>query len=393
MGLPLSFIRPSSATCQSHPALNILPPQNLHQVPKRSIFASLVNNNVMKILVTGAAGFIGSALSARLAQRGDEVIGLDNINDYYDIRLKYGRLQANGFACSADDIALGEERVSRTLPNFRFVRMNLHDRPAMEALFAREHFDQVVNLAAQAGVRYSITNPYAYLESNLVGFVILLECCRHHDVRHLVFASSSSVYGLNEKVPYNEQDPVDSPVSLYAASKKSNELMAHAYSKLYGIAMSGLRYFTVYGPWGRPDMAPMLFARAISTGEPIHIFNNGQLQRDFTYIDDIVEGTLRVIDHSPVPEACPHQVPYQIYNIGCSHPIQLMDFIREMEQALGTEAKKVFLPMQPGDVLQTYADTGKLETQLDYQPRTRLHEGISRFVAWYKSDANPLQQT
>lgn len=345
----------------------------------------------MKILITGAAGFIGSALATRLADMNNDIVGIDNINDYYDIRLKYGRLRACGFDCETDKIAPGEELTSSRLNNLRFIRMNLHDRLAMEQLFEREHFDKVVNLAAQAGVRYSITNPYAYMESNLVGFVILLECCRHYGVKHLVFASSSSVYGLNEKVPYNEQDQVDAPVSLYAASKKSNELMAHAYSKLYGIAMSGLRYFTVYGPWGRPDMAPMLFARAILAGEPIKIFNNGQLRRDFTYIDDIVEGTIRVVEHYPQAEECPHNVAYQIYNIGCSHPVQLMDFIHEMESALGKEAQKVFLPMQPGDVLQTYADTTKLEKALGYKPQMSLHEGIHRFINWYQSEDNPLR--
>lgn len=345
----------------------------------------------MKILVTGTAGFIGSALAARLAERGDEVVGIDNINDYYDIRLKYGRLRNCGFECPDGSIALGQERVSTQWSNLRFIRMNLHDRDAMEQLFRQEGFDKVVNLAAQAGVRYSLTNPYAYMESNLTGVVILLECCRHYGVKHLVFASSSSVYGLNEKVPYNEEDRVDTPVSLYAASKKSAELMAHAYSKLYGITMSGLRYFTVYGPWGRPDMAPMLFARAILAGEPIKIFNNGNLRRDFTYIDDIVEGTLRVTDHTPVPEECPHEVPYQIYNIGCSQPVKLMDFIHEMEQALGREAKKNFLPMQPGDVLQTFSDTTKLETTVGYKPQVSLHEGIRNFIKWYRSEDNPLK--
>lgn len=345
----------------------------------------------MKILVTGSAGFIGSALAARLAERGDDVVGIDNINDYYDTRLKYGRLRRCGFACANDSIAMGQQLTSTCWSNLRFVRMNLHDREAMEQLFREERFDKVVNLAAQAGVRYSLTNPYAYMESNLMGVVVLLECCRHYGVKHLVFASSSSVYGLNEKVPYNEEDRVDTPVSLYAASKKSAELMAHAYSKLYGIAMTGLRYFTVYGPWGRPDMAPMLFARAIQAGEPIKIFNNGNLRRDFTYIDDIVEGTLRVTDHTPVAEKCPHGVPYQIYNIGCSQPVMLMDFIREMEEALGREAEKTYLPMQPGDVLQTYSDTTKLEATVGYKPQIGLHEGIRRFIEWYRSEANPLK--
>ena len=326
----------------------------------------------MKILVTGAAGFIGSKLACLLAQRGDEVVGIDNINDYYDIRLKQGRLEEFG-------------------RDFRFVRMDLTDREGLNRLFADEHFDKVVNLAAQAGVRYSITNPYAYLDSNLVGFLNILECCRHHGVQYLVYASSSSVYGMNEKVPFSEDDKVDTPVSLYAATKKANEGMAHAYSKLYGLPTTGLRFFTVYGPWGRPDMAPMLFARAISRGEPIRVFNHGNLSRDFTYIDDIVNGTIGVIDRMPVAADCPNEVPAKVYNIGCSSPVRLMDFIQEIEQALGVEAKKEFLPMQAGDVYQTYADTTKLETEVGYKPSISLHEGITRFIEWYKSDKNPLK--
>lgn len=326
----------------------------------------------MKILVTGAAGFIGSKLACLLAQRGDVVVGIDNINDYYDIRLKQGRL---------DEFGRG----------FRFVRMDLTDREGLNHLFADEHFDKVVNLAAQAGVRYSITNPYAYLDSNLVGFLNILECCRHHGVQYLVYASSSSVYGLNRKVPFSEDDKVDTPVSLYAATKKANEGMAHAYSKLYGLPTTGLRFFTVYGPWGRPDMAPMLFARAISRGEPIKVFNHGNLSRDFTYIDDIVNGTIGVIDRVPVAAQCPNDVPAKVYNIGCSNPVRLMDFIQEIEQALGIEAKKEFLPMQAGDVYQTYADTTKLEAEVGYKPSITFHEGITRFIAWYQSDKNPLR--
>lgn len=325
----------------------------------------------MKILVTGAAGFIGSKLAFMLADRGDEVVGIDNINDYYDARLKYGRLDEFG--------------------KFRFIRMDLTDRDGLNKLFAEEHFERVVNLAAQAGVRYSITNPYAYLDSNLVGFMNILECCRHHGVQYLVYASSSSVYGMNSKVPFSEDDKVDTPVSLYAASKKANELMAHSYSKLYGLPTTGLRFFTVYGPWGRPDMAPMLFARAISHGEPIKVFNHGNLSRDFTYIDDIVGGTIGVIDKMPVAAECPNEVPAKVYNIGCSNPVKLMDFINEIETALGVEAKKEFLPMQAGDVYQTYADTTKLETEVGYKPSITLHEGISRFMDWYKSVKNPLR--
>lgn len=325
----------------------------------------------MKILVTGAAGFIGSKLAFMLADRGDEVVGIDNINDYYDVRLKYGRLDEFG--------------------KFRFIRMDLTDRDGLNKLFAEEHFERVVNLAAQAGVRYSITNPYAYLDSNLVGFMNILECCRHHGVQYLVYASSSSVYGMNSKVPFSEDDKVDTPVSLYAASKKANELMAHSYSKLYGLPTTGLRFFTVYGPWGRPDMAPMLFARAISHGEPIKVFNHGNLSRDFTYIDDIVGGTIGVIDKMPVAAECSNEVPAKVYNIGCSNPVKLMDFINEIETALGVEAKKEFLPMQAGDVYQTYADTTKLETEVGYKPSITLHEGISRFIDWYKSAKNPLR--
>ena len=269
--------------------------------------------------------------------------------------------------------------------------MSIDDKPALDALFEREHFQKVVNLAAQAGVRYSITNPYAYLQSNLVGFLNILEACRHYGVEHLVYASSSSVYGMNEKVPYSEDDKVVTPVSLYAATKKSNELMAHAYSKLYGFATTGLRYFTVYGPWGRPDMSPMLFANAISQGKPIKVFNNGDMIRDFTYIDDIVEGTICVIDHQPVASQCEHGVPYKVYNIGCSHPVRLMDFISEIEQAYGRPAEKIFLPMQPGDVYQTNADTTKLETECGYKPHWSLHDGIQKFMEWYKSDKNPLR--
>ena len=322
----------------------------------------------MKILVTGAAGFIGSKLMYTLAQRGDDVVGIDNYNDYYDVRLKEGRCKAFGL----------EVR-----------RMDLADKAAIDALFAAEKFDKVVNLAAQAGVRYSITNPYAYLQSNLVGFLNILEACRHNGVGHLVYASSSSVYGMNAKVPYSEDDKVDHPVSLYAATKKSNELMAHAYCKLYGIAMTGLRYFTVYGPWGRPDMAPMLFARAISRGETIKVFNHGDMIRDFTYIDDIVAGTVGCLDREPAPDA--NGLKYRVYNIGCSHPVKLMDFISEIEQALGVEAKKEFLPMQPGDVYQTNADTARLEAEIGYKPVVRLHEGIGKFIEWYKSDLNPLK--
>lgn len=340
----------------------------------------------MKVFLTGAAGFIGANLLGRLASRGDEVVGFDNINDYYDVRLKYGRLHENGIDGPYVD---GEVKYSNKWPSVRFVKGDLCDKAALDKLFAEEGFDVVVNLAAQAGVRYSITNPYAYLHSNLEGFLNILEACRNHAVKHLVFASSSSVYGLNTKVPFSEDDKADSQVSLYGATKKSNELMAHSYSKLYGIPATGLRFFTVYGPWGRPDMSPMLFATAISKGEPIKVFNGGDMIRDFTYVDDIVEGTMRVIDNPPA--GTDDAVPFEVYNIGCSNPVKLMDFISEIENALGTEAKKVFLPMQAGDVYQTYADCTKLETRLGYHPSTTLHEGIGQFIAWFKSEKNPLR--
>jgi UDP-glucuronate 4-epimerase len=340
----------------------------------------------MKILVTGAAGFIGSALMRELARRGDSVVGLDNINDYYDVRLKYGRLALCGFDVSAGQMPWGEMQTG-TLPDCRFIRMGIDDKPALDALFASEKFDAVLNLAAQAGVRHSISNPYDYLQSNVTGFLNVLEACRHNGVKHLVFASSSSVYGLNSQVPYNEADRTDTPVSLYAATKKSNELMAHSYASLYGIPCTGLRYFTVYGPWGRPDMSPMLFADAITEGKPLNVFNHGDMIRDFTYIDDVVEGTIRVLDNPPAADG----VPYRLFNIGCSTPVKLMDFIAELEKALGKEAVKNMLPMQPGDVYQTNADTARLEAAVGYRPHISLHEGIGHFVQWYLSDKNPLR--
>lgn len=340
----------------------------------------------MKILVTGAAGFIGSRLMYELALRGDSVVGLDNINDYYDVRLKYGRLALCGF--SPTDMPWGEMQTSATMALCRFVRMGIDDKEALDALFLNERFDAVVNMAAQAGVRHSISNPYDYLRSNLAGFLNVLEASRHSEVKHLVFASSSSVYGLNTKVPYSEEDRTDTPVSLYAATKKADELMAHSYASLFGIPCTGLRYFTVYGPWGRPDMSPMLFADAIMSGQPLKVFNNGDMIRDFTYIDDIVEGTVRALDNPPAADM---KVPYRLFNIGCSTPVKLMDFIAELETALGKEAKKVFMPMQPGDVYQTNADTSRLEEVVGYRPRVTLHEGIGRFVDWYLSDKNPLK--
>lgn len=327
----------------------------------------------MKILITGAAGFIGFSLMQKLASQGEDVIGLDNISNYYDVALKYGRLAECGFERPFVD---NDRVLSKKFPNAGFVKADLCDKAFIDRLFAEEKFDKVVNLAAQAGVRYSISNPYSYLSSNLEGFLNILEACRNNGVKHLVFASSSSIYGKNGKVPYSENDKTDSPVSLYAATKKSNELMAHAYSHLYGFAATGLRLFTVYGPWGRPDMAPMLFANAISKGEPIKVFNNGDMSRDFTYIDDIVEGICKVALNDPLR-------PFDVYNIGCSHPVRLMDFISELENAMGRKAEKVFLPMQAGDVYETYADTTKLEREMGYKPQTSLHDGIARFVAWF----------
>jgi UDP-glucuronate 4-epimerase len=345
----------------------------------------------MKILVTGAAGFIASKISYMLAERGDEVVGVDNINDYYDVRLKHGRLHELGIGVGLNQYEWNKEYLSSKFANLRFIRMGLEDKESIDALFAKEKFDKVINLAAQAGVRYSITNPYAYLTSNLVGFLNILEACRNNPVQHLLFASSSSVYGLNTKAPFSEDDKVDSPVSLYAASKKSNELMAHSYSKLYGIPATGLRYFTVYGPWGRPDMAPMLFASAISNGKPINVFNNGDMIRDFTFIDDIAQGSIQCLDKTPKAEDCPNQVPFRVYNIGCSNPVKLMDFIHEIEMAVGKKAEMIMKPMQPGDVYMTNADTTKLETEIGYKPKVNLHEGIGRFIEWYQSDKNPLK--
>ena len=328
----------------------------------------------MKILVTGAAGFIGSRLAQMLVQRGNGVVGIDNINDYYGVHMKYARLRellCLDFDCT--DIPFMKEYVSRNLQNFRFIRLSIEDKQSLDQLFETEQFDVVVNLAAQAGVRYS-----------MVGFLNILEACRHYNVPKLVFASSSSVYGMNEQVPYSEEDKVDTPVSLYAASKKSNELMAHCYAKLYNIQCVGLRFFTVYGPWGRPDMSPMLFADAMRDNRPIKVFNNGDMIRDFTYIDDIVEGTIRTIDYDIPADKCENNVPYRIYNIGCSNPVKLLDFISEMENAYGKEVEKLYMPMQPGDVYQTNADTSRLECEMGYKPHWSLRDGIREFMKWYK---------
>ena len=327
----------------------------------------------MKILVTGAAGFIGMTTALRLLARADEVVGLDNLNAYYDVRLKQDRLA----------------RLTAH-PRFRFFKMDIGDRAAVQSLFETERFDRVIHLAAQAGVRYSLQNPHAYVDSNIAGFLNILEGCRHTAVQHLVYASSSSVYGGNSKMPFAEDDPVDPPVSLYAASKKANELMAHTYSHLYGLPTTGLRFFTVYGPWGRPDMALFLFTKAILEGRPIDVFNNGHMQRDFTYIDDIVEGVVRVTDRTATPKNS--SAPYRIFNIGNNRPALLLDFIACVEKALGMRAKMNLLPLQPGDVPATYASTHALHEWVGFVPDTRTEEGVSRFVAWYQ-DYHCVQTT
>lgn len=327
---------------------------------------------IMKILVTGIAGFIGYHLAKALAAGGDEVVGLDNLNDYYDVRLKHARLAELG-------ISPDGEACSALHPGLRFVKMDLADREGVDALLAEERFDVVCHLAAQAGVRYSITHPASYIDSNLVGFFNILESSRRHGVGHFVYASSSSVYGLNKKVPYAETDQVDTPVSLYAATKKSGELMCHAYSKLYGLPTTGIRFFTVYGPWGRPDMAPMKFMRAIIEGQPIQVYNHGNMYRDFTYIDDIIGGVLRIIPSPPKAE-----IPYIIYNIGNSSPVPLMDFIAAIEETVGRQAVKEFVDMQPGDVYQTYADTSRLQRDFGYKPQTGIRDGISRLYEWFR---------
>ena len=330
-----------------------------------------------KVLVTGAAGFIGSHLCIRLLDRGDTVVGLDNLNDYYDVSLKEARLA----------------RFSNH-ENFQFVKMDLSDREGMKALFAEEKFDKVVNLAAQAGVRYSIENPHAYIDSNIVGFTNILEGCRHNNVKHLAYASSSSVYGANETMPFSVHDNVDHPLSLYAASKKANELMAHTYSHLYRLPTTGLRFFTVYGPWGRPDLALFLFTKAIIEGKAIDVFNNGKMRRDFTYIDDIVEGVIRVLDHTAEanadwdgmqPDPASSKAPWRVYNIGNAAPIELMSYIGALEKSLGMKAQKNFLPMQAGDVPATSADVQALMDDVGFKPDTPIQEGIQNFVDWYRS--------
>jgi UDP-glucuronate 4-epimerase len=333
----------------------------------------------MKILVTGAAGFIGLHVSRLLLERGDTVVGIDNLNDYYDPKLKAARLEC-----------------LKPYANFRFERVDVVDSAALGNLFAAEQFNRVIHLAAQAGVRYSLTNPQAYIQGNLVGFGNILESCRHHGVEHLVYASSSSVYGANTRLPFSVHDEVNHPVSLYAATKKANELMAHSYSHLFGLPTTGLRYFTVYGPWGRPDMSLWLFTRAILEGRPIDVFNHGKMRRDFTYVDDIAEGTVRAMDRiatpnpdfdSNNPDPGSSRAPYRVYNIGNHQPVELMTFIETIEKAFGREARKNFLPMQAGDVPSTYADVDDLRSDIGFEPKTPLGEGIARWAAWFREYA------
>ncbi len=344
-----------------------------------------------RVLITGTAGFIGFHLARRLVDRGFHVTGLDAINDYYDVELKYNRLEHAGI--QRNEISYNQLVSSITDKNYQFIQLQLEDREALMELFANRKFDVVVNLAAQAGVRYSLTNPQAYMDCNIIGFLNILEACRHNPVENLIYASSSSVYGLNKKMPFAVSSNVDHPVSLYAASKKSNELMAHTYSHLFGIPTIGLRFFTVYGPWGRPDMALFLFTRAILAGEPIEVFNHGKMERDFTYIDDIVGGIDKMIlqpptgtkDWNPVaPDPSTSSAPYKIHNIGNSSPVKLTDFIEALEKALGKKAEKVMKPIQPGDVEKTWADVSSLKADYGYNPNTPVEVGIQHFVDWYR---------
>lgn len=345
----------------------------------------------MKMLVTGTAGFIGYYTVLKLIDKCEKITGIDNINEYYDVNLKYGRLGEAGIVRTSIEYNIPVQSIRYS--NYSFIKLNLDDRESLNELFKREKFTHVCHLAAQAGVRYSIENPYAYIDSNINGFINILECCRNHGVEHLVYASSSSVYGLNEKIPFSTSDNVDHPISLYAATKKSNELMAHAYSHLYQIPVTGLRFFTVYGPWGRPDMAYFKFTRLISEGKPIEIYNNGDMLRDFTYIDDIVEGVVRVIDLIPSgnskwsgmqPDPASSKAPYKIYNIGNNNPVKLLDFIKVIEKELGKEGEKIYLPMQAGDVYATFADVNDLANDTGYRPYTPIEDGMKRFITWYR---------
>jgi len=346
----------------------------------------------MKILVTGTAGFIGYHLAKKLLERGDKVVGTDNINDYYDVNLKYARLNELGIN-GTDALASAAPIYSSKYKNHKFIKLDLADKESMDKLFKEEKFDAVMNLAAQAGVRYSLENPHAYIDSNVVGFLNILEGCRNYGVKNLAYASSSSVYGLNQSQPFKTTDKTEHQVSIYAATKKSNEMMAHTYAHLYGIQTTGLRFFTVYGPWGRPDMAPMLFTDAILNDRAIKVFNNGEMSRDFTYIDDIVDGIIKVIDNpaklntewnAKNPDISSSSAPYKLYNIGNSAPLSLMTFIETIENALGKKAEKNFMPMQDGDVVSTYADVSGLINDFGYKPDTKLVDGIGEFVKWYK---------
>lgn len=345
-----------------------------------------------KLLITGTAGFIGFSLAKQLIEKGDEVVGLDNINDYYDVKLKYGRLAETGI--SQDAVSYGKLIGSTVYPNYKFIQLNIEDKEKLFNVFAEEKFTTICHLAAQAGVRYSLVNPYAYISSNITGFINILEACRQYPVEHLVYASSSSVYGLNEEMPFSTHHNVDHPISLYAASKKSNELMAHTYSYLYDVPSTGLRFFTVYGPWGRPDMALFLFTKAILEDRTIDVYNLGNMRRDFTYIDDIVKGIIRVIDNPPhgnnqwsgkTPDPASSKAPYRIYNIGNNNPIDLMEFIRTIEDHVGKKANINLLPLQPGDVTSTWADVTDLIENLNYRPNTSFKVGIKKFIAWYRA--------
>ncbi|WP_248722981.1 NAD-dependent epimerase [Seonamhaeicola sp. ML3] len=344
-------------------------------------------NSKQKILITGAAGFIGFHLSKVLIENGHSVVGLDNINDYYDVGLKYSRLEELGID---RDLASEFNKHSKSEKSnlFSFVRMNLEDRENLPKLFEGENFDMVCNLAAQAGVRYSLENPESYVDSNLVGFLNILECCRNYNIKHLVYASSSSVYGLNKEIPFSTKHSVDNPISLYAATKKSNELMAHTYSHLYKFPTTGLRFFTVYGPWGRPDMAMFLFTEAIVNNSPIKVFNYGKMERDFTYIDDIVEGIVRILEKNTEPRITEEEQLYKIYNIGNNNSVKLLDFIKEIEQNLGVEAKKNMMPIQPGDVERTWANVDDLMRDYNYRPNTSIKDGVKVFINWYKEYYN-----
>jgi UDP-glucuronate 4-epimerase len=357
----------------------------------------------MKVLVTGAAGFIGFHTAKALAgfsEKDCEVIGMDNINAYYDVNLKLGRLLASGI--DPEKVDFNKKVKSTLFDNYSFIKMDLCQKEDLQKFFEEEQFDSVIHLAAQAGVRYSLENPTAYADSNFLGFLNILEACRGGRIRHLVFASSSSVYGLNEKAPFAESDPADHPVSLYAASKKANELMAHSYACLFGLPVTGLRFFTVYGPWGRPDMAPFLFTKAVLKGDVIKVFNYGRMQRDFTYVDDVVDGVIKVLKKPPESQAqwdgkswdpSVSSAPFKIYNIGGGRPVELLEFIKTIEKKLGLEARRELLPLQPGDVPFTWADTSRIERDFDWRPRTDLKTGLSEFIDWYTAFYAPLEDS